>query len=312
MTKKTAPDHLGVRFPQGVASEVSRLDQYLGLWAIIDDRFQEVLSQIAAMDLAAHIEAASVRVNGKDMEPSPGGYEVQDGVAFMTLHGAMTKYGSSLSQMPGTLQIRKDLRDARTDKSVEGVMLAMDSPGGTVNGISDLADEVRAFAKSKPLAVHAEDTLASAAYWTAANATQISASPGAMVGSIGAYTVVDDLSGINAENRVKTYVVRSGDYKGIGVPGAEVTPEQLAEVQRMVDDVSDIFVKAVQDGRSLAPSRARALADGRVHVASDAKGLGLLDKVETFDRAVRGLRDLLPGKAPTRSNRTRAAVALMG
>ncbi len=106
-----------------------------------------------------------------------------------------------------------------------------------------------------------------------------------MIGSIGTYAVVSDMSGMAEQAGVKVHVVRAGEFKGTGVPGTEVTDEQLSEVQRLIDSRNDFFLRAVSAGRNMPIAQVRELADGRVHPAKEALSLNLIDSISSFDAA---------------------------
>lgn len=88
-----------------------------------------------------------------------------------------------------------------------------------------------------------------------------------------------------------------GEFKGTGVPGAPVTPSQLAELQRIVDSINSLFVSSVMTGRRISIERARALADGRVHTVEAAEHLALIDGISTREVA---LAELAAGTVRTR------------
>lgn len=269
------------------------IEQYLGLWAMHEPLMLELASHVRTMDLAAHVQAVrAARISGPD-PGQIGQYELRDGgVAVIDLVGTMTKYGSSLSQMQyGTVGVRKALRSAVRDDQVKSILLRVDSPGGNYAGTSDLADDVFAARMSKPIVAYIEDLGASAAYFVASQATSVVANATAWVGSIGVYGVIADYSGLAAREGIKVHVVRAGKFKGMGEPGTEVTPEQLAEMQRTVDEANRFFVTAVSRGRPLGGEEVIELADGRVHVAAQAAKLGLIDRVATFDEALELVRN---------------------
>jgi len=90
--------------------------------------------------------------------------------------------------------------------------------------------------------------------------------PSGFVGSIGIYGVLYDYSAMFAEDGVKALVFRSGKFKGIGTDGEEISEEQQAELQRDVEAVHALFVRAVAAGRRISTSQAAKLADGRVYL----------------------------------------------
>jgi signal peptide peptidase SppA len=219
--------------------------------------------------------------------------QTDDGVAVIRIVGQITK---GLSKFGGTSTVmtRRALRQAVADDSIKSILLAIDSPGGQVAGVQDLADEVLRTRQRKPVAAYIEDQGASAAYWIASQAQRITANRGAEIGSIGVFAVLQDLSGAAERDGVQVRVVSTGPYKGLGVPGTPVTQDLLDEVQSQVDQVGTFFFSAVQQGRKLSDTRLQAVTDGRVWIASQAQELGLIDGVHSFDEAITEAATLRP------------------
>ena len=141
-------------------------------------------------------------------------------------------------------------------------------------------------------------------YWLASQAHEITAEPTAEVGCIGTMAVLHDLSQMAAQDGIKVHVVTSkgATHKGVGVPGTEITEEQLQDVQERVDAVNDFFVSSIARGRGIAKRDAQSLADGRVHIAATAKSLGLVDRVMSSDEALRRLQRQSRSQRQARSN----------
>jgi signal peptide peptidase SppA len=216
-------------------------------------------------------------------------YQVVDGVAIVPIYGVIEKrasFFSDISGMTSTLAIQRDLKAALSDPNVKSILLDIESPGGSVDGVSDLADAIYAAKQTKPVLAYANGLMCSAAYWIGSQASEIIAGKSATVGSIGVYTVLYDSEGAARDAGYKVRVVRAGAMKGAGIRGTEITAEQLSDVQRYVNQIYDLFVTAVAIGRGLTDSQARALADGRVHIGDAARQLGLVDRIATFDEAV--------------------------
>jgi protease-4 len=271
--------------------ELAHFDQYFGVYVMHDERLQAMVQQIKSMDLQAHV----LEQREFMAEAGPiGAYAIQDGVAVIDVKGTMTKYGSSLSQMRhGTIGVRKAIRNATQNKDVKSILIFVESPGGTAQGTQDLADEVARAASKKQVTAYIEDIGASAAYWVASQADRIIANSSAMVGSIGTYGVVYDYSEMARMDGVKVHVVRAGAFKANGVKGEEVTHEALADYQRVVNEINDLFVAGITKGRRLSNNDARALADGRIHIASRAIDMKLIDEIGGFETA---LNSLIVGK----------------
>lgn len=230
-----------------------------------------------------------------EIEEEAKSYEVQNGVAVVRLSGPVTKRFSFWSWLFGgtSTQVTADsLRRAANDSQCTSIMLVIDSPGGSVSGVGDLADVVSAVNKRKPVCVYAEDMCASAAYWVASQAGKIYANSTAMVGSIGTYMVVHDYSKMVEGNGIKVHVIRAGEFKGAGTPGTEITDKQLAEFQRTTDQINAKFVEGVAAGRGMSIDAAAKLNDGRVHVGAEAVKMGLVDEICTLDEAIEKMRNM--------------------
>jgi len=281
---------------------IPHIEQYDGLWAIEGDRFLALIDRVDRMDLAAHfaqqlpLQAALGQTTGNKIFE-----QTLDGVAIIEIVGAMTKYGSSMSDEGSTQFARRKVRAAVRDEEIKSIVIKIDSPGGTVAGNKDLADEVAAAVKIKTVTAYIEDLGASAAYWIASQATKVYANEMALVGSIGTYGVLYDFSGAAVQQGVKATVIRAGEYKGMGTAGTEITDAQKAEYQRIIDQSNSFFKNDVMRGRSFSQEQMDELADGRVHVASDALELGLIDGVQSWAVTLDSLRMEPVGRATGRN-----------
>jgi len=262
----------------------------------------------AEEDGEARPEQPSLFIVGADVTRDPEGrilYMTRpDGIAVLQVTGMLikgdSKYGGS-----STIRLRHAVRRAKEDPAVQGGILQIDSPGGTIAGVSDLADDLADFNREKPLWAFIEDLGASAAYWLASQAGRIAANRTAEVGSIGVYCVVEDLSGAAEAAGIKVHVIGSGPYKGLGVEGTPITDEHLAYLQASVDDAFAHFTADVKRGRGrrLGADRLAESADGRVFPAADAKARGLIDAVESLDDTVAALAKEIQAQAGNRRRR---------
>jgi signal peptide peptidase SppA len=238
-----------------------------------------------SMDLIAHV--ANFNPAGISGQMS---FEERDedaaSIAVVSISGTMTKHGSSIDGGASTIAIRKAIRSAARDSTIDGIMINIDSPGGTVAGTQELADEITKAKAAKPVFSFIEDAAASAAFWVASQSTKIFANESALVGSIGVFAVLTDSSGMAKQDGVEVHVVRAGEFKGMGTPGTEITEAHIEESQRIVNQINDQFLQSVSDGRGMAFNKVKELADGRVHIAKDSVKLNLIDKVGTFETAM--------------------------
>ena len=264
---------------------VPHIDEYFGLWSILERPFRSAVARVNGMDLRAHIDQGLViRGQGPGDASRESDFEVTaDGVAVIPISGVMMKYVSSLSGGTSTVLLRRQIRNAVNNPAVRAIVLLIDSPGGTVSGTSDLAAEVQRANQQKPVYAYIEDLGASAAYWVSSQARRVYSNQTAQVGSIGVYGVIYDLSGAAQQDGIEVHVIRAGKFKGAGEPGTKITEEQLAEWQRQVNELNEFFLSGVATGRRLSIDRVRELADGRVHIGDAAAKLGLSDGVKSYD-----------------------------
>lgn len=256
------------------------LDQYFGLWAVEDMRFMQQFNRVANMNLGLHV--------GSKPEVQQAATSVQRSddraVAVISISGVMTKQGSSLSDAGSTVAIRRAVRNAASDPGISAIVLKIDTPGGSVAGTADLAAEVAAANQKKPVYTYVEDLMASAGYWVGSQTRKIYANNGtAQIGSIGTYVGTYDYSAMAEKQGIKAVVVKSGKVKGAGFPGTEITEEQVAVWQEIVDKTQAQFSQAVADGRGIPLSKVTELATGQVYMADDALSHGLIDAIGSFD-----------------------------
>jgi protease-4 len=267
---------------------------HMGLWAMHIPVLQNALYALQqgfcgpqAQVLRSEQDAAITRTQGKLYSQTP------DGTAIIRIVGTLTKGWGKFSDT-STVMTRQAIRQALADDKVGSILLAVDSGGGHVAGVADLADDVRKATQRKPVAAYYEDLAASAAVWATVHAQRITANPTAEVGSIGVFAVLQDMSGAAEREGVSVRVVSTGPYKGLGVSGTPISQELCDEVQNSVNQIGQFFFHAVQQGRQLTQTRLDAVSDGRVWIAAAAQERGLIDGIETFEEALIAVARLRP------------------
>lgn len=174
----------------------------------------------------------------------------------------------------------------REDRQVHGVVLNIDSPGGSATGSELMARAVERLAAEKPVVAYIGGLGASGGYMLAAGARRIVALPGALVGSIGviAYRPVvgDALSRLGVTMRT----MKSGRLKDMHSPFREPTPEEEAKEQHILDSLYTLFVSGVARGRGLPEPQVQALATGEIFTATEAIGHGLVDQIGDIEDAL--------------------------
>lgn len=262
---------------------------------------------IAQLGVERLFEAA-LRIRGV-VRPAAGGLrmDVTPVAAVIPLMGVfMRRSGTWFPDVTDVDEARAAVESAVADPSVRRIVLRVDSPGGTVDGLSELGTTITNAAKVKPVIAQVEGMAASAALYAISGATEIIAGPMDMVGSIGTIAVFTDWSKLAEKFGVRVVPVASGSLKSTGVFGTEFTAEQEAYIQGIVDTYAADFKAVVAKGRKMSAKAVEALADGRVFLASEAKQNGLIDRIG-------GLADTLSRFAQVDRARVQASkVATLG
>ncbi|HUX00467.1 MAG TPA: S49 family peptidase [Phycisphaerae bacterium] len=228
---------------------------------------------------------------GKKTPATKRTYQLDGATAVIAIHGVIEKHATAVADISlgaGTSvdEISAQLHQANADEKVRDILLHIESPGGSVAGIADLADEIYAANAVKPVTAFADDQADSAAYFLGSQASRFYANQSAEVGAIGVYAVLLDSSRAAENAGLKVHVVKAGEFKGAGVRGTHITEDQLAAYQDEIDAHYEMFVAAVARGRGIAIEAARTLGDGRVHIGLRAVEAGLIDGVKTYRQAL--------------------------
>jgi len=236
-------------------------------------------------------------------------YQSLDGIAVIRIRGIMEKY-ALWSDETSTILIRRTIQAASNDKDVEAILLAIDSPGGSVDGIAELEDVLFQTRQAKRLVVQVDGLAASAGYWTASQASAIYAHRLDEVGSIGVFMIVDDSSKYFEDKGVKAHLITTGDYKGAGIAGTEITEKQLEHWRGVVNTYYEAFISAINKGRNLlSVEQIKEIADGRIFIGEAAVDNHLIDGIQTFEQTLGILRADLE-QARLISQRAGARIAL--
>lgn len=236
----------------------------------------------------ATMTADDVRALSAESDERPGIMAREGSTAIIPVVGTIVRGDASCARewgmnATGLGEIEAALRAAAADATIDEVVMAFDSPGGTGTGLTSISALIDAVRARKPVRAVVHGLCASAAYWLASACESIEAEPSALVGSIGVYSVIEDSSKMAEAIGVKVHVLRSHELKGAGVPGAPVTSAQLASAQRVVDELAAMFVAQVAQGRRMSAEAARAVATGEVWTAGVALAKGLIDALSTVE-----------------------------
>jgi signal peptide peptidase SppA len=182
------------------------------------------------------------------------------------------------------------MRQLAMDETVGTILIDVDSPGGTVAGIPEAAQEVFNARATKRIVAIANSKMASAAYWIASQAHELVAIPSAfegVIGSIGVFTAHRNLAAALEKEGVSITMISAGPHKLDGNPLGPLSDERRAELQAMVDATYARFVKDVARGRGVKAADVKAgFGQGRGLSAVDALAAGMIDRIATMEETI--------------------------
>lgn len=258
---------------------------------------QRYLGAILALT-NGHAGAAQAAMRPKRAEAVTGG----QGVAIVEIFGAITHRTNCLSEFLGLASvdnIRAQFRAALEDPTIGAIAFVIDSPGGEVSGIADLAAEIRAARGKKPMTAIADEAMYSAAYWLGCAADRVVLTSTAGVGSIGCIAVHVDESGMYEKAGAKITVAKSGKKKAQFNSFEPLSDEARADLQAQVDAIGQMFAKAVAACREGLSAEDITAFEAGTFSGKAAVKAGLADEVTTTEAAIAALQRQL--RTPSRT-----------
>lgn len=199
------------------------------------------------------------------------------------------KVGGFAPQPSMVSRIKEELNKAAKDDSIKGVVLRVNSPGGTVTASDIIYQELIKFKEEtgKSIVTSIMGVGASGAYYIAMASDHVIAHPTAVTGSIGVIMMHITIHGLLEKFGVSSDAIKSGPHKDMGSPFKPLLPEDRALLQGVIDSMFEKFLETVQKGRpKLATEKVRELADGRIYTADQALAAGLIDEIGYLDQAI--------------------------
>ncbi|MCR4789912.1 MAG: signal peptide peptidase SppA [Treponemataceae bacterium] len=203
------------------------------------------------------------------------------------------KYVAEL-YIDGTIQEENDtynqawlletIDELKKDNNNLGILLVIDSPGGTVYESDEAYLKLMDYRAEKPVWAYFEHLAASGGYYIGCSSEKIAANRNTLTGSIGVISGRSlDLTGLMNEHGIKMTTITAGKNKNMFNIDSPVSPEQKAIMQSIADECYEQFVQIVSDSRNMSVDKVKVLADGRIYTANQAKNNGLIDEVCSYD-----------------------------
>lgn len=258
-------------------------------WAITEQWLEKICT-IAQ----CHIEGKQIEFVAKDSNSNmtDSGFQMENNVAIIPVSGPIFPKANLMTELSGATSL-VGIQSAMSSAAGYGpsaIILNMDSPGGAVSGMADFCEWFKEFQSEAnfPVIAFANPLCASAAYWIASQCSQVFATGGATVGSIGVMAAIDDTSRAKKNSGNDSIVLRSSELKGAG--NGAVTPNQIQDMQRVVMAHDAKFKSAVKSGRSGIDMD--KVGTGQVWQGQSANSdpsaldLGLIDGISTLENLV--------------------------
>ena len=208
-------------------------------------------------------------------------------IAVLPLLGTLSQRNSPMVDFAGDTSLEAFARvfdQLMKDSSISSIVIEVDSPGGSVYGVDELASRIFAARGKKRIAAIANSMSASAAYWIASAAGELSCTPSGEVGSIGIVAIHQDWSRAEADAGLNVTYIKAGKYKTEGNPDQPLSSDAQVAMQKRVDNYYGMFVKGVARARGASQASVRdGFGEGRTVGASDALRMGMIDRIETMD-----------------------------
>lgn len=254
-------------------------------WAAITDILAMRLAgqMLSADDIEARIAAAAAghgSRNGRRRETS---------VAVVPIYGTIVPRSGSMRTSGATSaeDIGAEFDAALASAEVDGIVLDVDSPGGQVQGIPELADRIRAARGSKPIAAVANHEALSAAYWLASAADEIVVTPSGKVGSIGIIAAHQDISEAQKQLGVRTTLLTKGRRKAEGNQFEPLTDDARASIEADLELYYGMFTTGVARGRGVGVDTVRSdYGEGGTVMAKAALAAGMVDRIGSLEEEI--------------------------
>lgn len=292
-------------------------------WALHPDKLAALLAALKAKATGADLQLEAPPDNGgvaylahhAKVSPAKAASiaSAPGRVAVLPVRGVLTHRMGSLQETSGNTtyeRLGEQLRALVKNPDVKAVVLDINSPGGVTDGIVELAEDIRSLRGAKPIVGAVNTMAASAAYWLAAQLDDVAVTPSGAVGSIGVYTVHEDISALLEREGIRETLISAGKYKTEGNPYEPLGDEAREAIQADVDSFYDMFVADVAIGRNVSIGTVGdTFGQGRMVLAEQAVKRGMADRVATLEQTLNRFGASLNGaSAPARARAARTAL----
>jgi protease-4 len=211
--------------------------------------------------------------------------EEKGSIAIIPVKGMITSEESVFGLMAASTVMIKYIEEVGNKKKIKAVIFEINSPGGTPFASKEIATYIENL--NKPAIAWVREYAASGAYWIASACDEIVADELSTVGSIGAMSIRPDIGELMKKFGIDVETLRTGIYKGLGLPYEKPTEEERELMKKELDEIQDNFLNAVAKNRELQESKMKELSTAKVYLGREAKEMGLIDHLGGKELAIR-------------------------
>lgn len=249
----------------------------------------------SALLITVLLSGCSSKLSSSDIPGEKPVSASEDRLEVLKLSGMImdSEKNSVFNSMNSISDLKQSLRRAAKNKHVKGILLRIDTPGGTVatsQEIHALVENLRL--TGKPVVASMADVAASGGYYVACACNKIVAEPGTLTGSIGVIMNLVNLESAEKKLGIAPLVIKSGLYKDIASPNRPMTAAEKQLLQGIIQDSYEQFTEAVAKGRNMPLAQVVKLSDGRIYSGRQALKVGLVDELGGYDQALASLQTL--------------------
>jgi capsid assembly protease len=274
-------------------------------WAISEEKLRAISIALAlrlngsspdagriqkAKKLRREGRAMLLAADGTQAAMRPGQAVEQKSVVILPVYGTICPRMHMLEDGSGGIsceRLDQWITQAGNDSKIAGIVLDMDTPGGSSYGVSELAAKIRSVANSKPVLAISNHESCSAGYWIAAAASEIGVTPSGIVGSVGVYMIHQCFAEAMKQEGIETTMIQAGEFKLLGNPYTPLSDMARNKLQEWTNRVYEDFTSSVALHRGKSPRFVTEnFGQGWILHAEQAKAVGMVDHVGTFQDLV--------------------------
>ncbi len=256
--------------------------------------YDEVLTELkekSETKLTNDINFLSISDYTKVPRKSTGKGLIKEKIAVIYANGEINM-GDGSDKEIGSDGLSKAIRKARLDPDIKAIVLRVNSPGGSALASEVIWREVTLAQKAKPVVVSMGDVAASGGYYISSPADKIYASPVTITGSIGVFGIMWNGQTLMNKLGINSDAVNTNLHSDIGNTSRPMTDGEYATIQKSVEDIYNVFIGHVAQGRNKTKEAVDAIGQGRVWSGENAKKIGLIDEFGGLTDAIEGAKQL--------------------